>query len=183
MKNLLFFLTLILSLMLNAQEIKLNDFKLIAYDIEAKNVSILSYSTLDKNGKLNVYLKRHKDTVFYSYQLTNEEVEKVNQLSFGKLQDFVVRKKLDKSTYYAGNRNYINFKVKNNNEKLCFIPPFMSSSFNDIIDLLKEKVYKQDDSARISEFEINFDQIKNDIQKQNEIDNYLPEKSLPPIRK
>ncbi|ASW72851.1 hypothetical protein CJF12_04585 [Chryseobacterium piperi] len=59
----------------------------------------------------------------------------------------------------------------------------MSSSFNDIIDLLKEKVYKQDDSARISEFEINFDQIKNDIQKQNEIDNYLPEKSLPPIRK
>lgn len=78
--------------MSNAQEIKLNDFEFIAYDIEAKNVSILSYSTLDKNGKLNVYLKRDKDTVFYSYQLTNEEVEKVNQLSFRKLQDFVMQK-------------------------------------------------------------------------------------------
>ncbi|SKB93604.1 hypothetical protein [Chryseobacterium balustinum] len=63
MKNLLLFLTLILNLMLNAQEIKLNDFKFIAYDIEAKNVSILSYSTLDKNGKLNVYLKRDKDWI------------------------------------------------------------------------------------------------------------------------
>lgn len=184
MKNLLILLTLILNLMLNAQEIKLNDFKFIAYDIEDKNVSVLSYSTLDKNGKLNVYLKRDKDTVFYSYQLTNKEVEKVNQLSFRKLQDFVVQKKLDNSTYYAGNRNYINFKVENNRERLCFIPPFMNSRFNDIIGFIKEKIYKQDESARISEFEINFEKIKKDILKQNEIDNYLPQKkSPPPIRK
>ncbi|ASW72850.1 hypothetical protein CJF12_00160 [Chryseobacterium piperi] len=62
--------------MLNAQEIKLNDFKLIAYDIEAKNVSILSYSTLDKNGKLNVYLKRHKDTVFIPINLRMKKLKK-----------------------------------------------------------------------------------------------------------
>jgi hypothetical protein len=179
MKNLLFFLTLILSLMLDGQKIELNDFKLIAYDIEATDVSILSYSTLDKNGKLKVYLKRYKDTVFYSYQLTNEEIERVNQLSSGKLQDFVVRKKLEKDTYYAGNRYYINLKVKSNNQKLCFIPPFMNSRFNDIVELLNEKIYRQDDSVRISEFEINFEQIKNDILKQNEVDNYLPQKKLP----
>ncbi|MBL1222494.1 hypothetical protein JET18_16700 [Chryseobacterium sp. L7] len=183
MKNLLLFLTLLLSLIFNAQKIKLSDFKLVAYDIEAKDISILSYSTLDKNGKLNVYLKRYQDTVFYSYQLTNEEIEKVNQLFSGKLQDFVIHKELEKDTYYAGNRNYINFKVKDNNEKLCFIPPFMALRFNEIIDLLKEKIYKQDESARISEFKINFEHIKKDILKQSEIDNYLPPKNNPPLRK
>src|SRR5690606_38639193 len=106
MKNLLLFFALILSLALSAQKIKLKDFKLVVYDIETKNVSILSYSIIDENGVLKVYLKRYKDTVFYSYQLTNEEIEKVNQLFSGSLQNFVASKELEKGSYYAGNRNY-----------------------------------------------------------------------------
>ncbi len=180
MKNLLLFFALILSLALSAQKIKLKDFKLVVYDIETKNVSILSYSIIDENGVLKVYLKRYKDTVFYSYQLTNEEIEKVNQLFSGSLQNFVASKELEKGSYYAGNRNYINFKVKNNNEKLCFVPPFMNTKFNEIIDLLKEKIYKQDESAKTSEFKIDFEKVKNEILKQNEIDNYLPKKESPP---
>ena len=112
MKNLLFFLTLILSITLTAQKIKLNDFKLVAYDIETKNVSILSYSTIDRNGVLKVYIKGYKGSAFYSYQLTNEEIEKVNQLSSEELQSFVARKELEKGMHYAGNRNYITFKTK-----------------------------------------------------------------------
>ncbi len=180
MKNLLFFIALLLSATLAAQKIKINNFRLVAYDIEDKNVSILSYSTIDRNGVLKVYIKGYKGSAFYSYQLTNEEIEKVNQLSSEELQSFVARKELEKGMHYAGNRNYITFKTKKNSEKLCFIPPFMDSGFNEVIDLLEEKIYKQDESAKSPKFEIDFEKIKNDILKQNEIDNYLPQKDLPP---
>ena len=47
-----------LSLTINSQKIKLDDFKFVVYDIENNTVSISSYSTLDKNGVLRVYLKK-----------------------------------------------------------------------------------------------------------------------------
>jgi hypothetical protein len=171
---------LILSCSLDTHKNKFTDFKFVVYDIENNTVSISSYSILDKNGVLRVYLKRYNDTVFYKYQLTKEEIEKVNKLSSDKLQNFVEKKQLENNSYYAGSRNYINFKVNNKNERLCFIQPFMSSEFSEIIDLLTEKIYKQDETAITSEFKINFEAIKNDILKQNEIDNYLPQKQLPP---
>jgi len=181
MRNLLCFMALVLSLVLNAQKNKLSDFKLVAYDITAKHVSILSYSTIDINGVLKVYIdKSNTGLDFYSYQLTNEEIEKVNQLSSGKLQSFVARKELKKNMHYAGNRNFLSFQNKRNEEKLCFIQPFMNTKFNEIIDLLEEKIYKQDESAKAPEFEIDFENIKKEILKQNEINNYLPQKELPP---
>jgi len=96
------------------------------------------------------------------------------------LQNFVDKKQLENNSYYAGSRNYINFKVKNKDERLCFIQPFMSPEFSEIMDLLTEKIYKQDEIAITSGFKIDFEAIKNDILKQNEIDNYLPQKRLPP---
>lgn len=186
MKKLLFIGALILSILfilsvaINPQKNKLSNFKLVVYDIENSTVSISSYSTLDKNGILKVCLKRYHDTVFYKYQLTKEEIEKVNKLSSSKLQNFVDKKQLENNSYYAGSRNYINFKVKNKDERLCFIQPFMSPEFSEIMDLLTEKIYKQDETAITSGFKIDFEAIKNNILKQNEIDNYLPQKQLPP---
>ncbi|HCM34207.1 MAG: hypothetical protein E6Q35_10305 [Chryseobacterium cucumeris] len=186
MKKLLFIgasilsILFILSVTINSQKIKLSNFKFVVYDIENNTVSISSYSTLDKNGVLRVYLKRYNDTVFYKYQLTKEEIEKVNKLSSKKLQNFVEKKQLENNSYYAGSRNYMNFKVKNKDEKLCFIQPFMSSEFSEIMNLLTEKIYKQDETAITSGFKIDFEAIRNDILRQNEIDNYLPQKQLPP---
>lgn len=186
MKKLFFFSALLISILfilsvtLNPQKIKLSNFKLVVYDIENNTASISSYSTLDKNGILKVCLKRYHDTAFYKYQLTKEEIEKVNKLSSNTLENFVIKKQLDKNHNYAGNRNYINFNVKDKDERLCFIQPFMSSEFSEIVDLLTEKIYKQDETARTSGFKIDFEAIKNDILKQNEIDNYLPQKQLPP---
>lgn len=169
-----------LSLTINSQKNKLTDFKFVVYDIENDIISISSYSTLDKNGVLSVYLKKYNNNVFYKYQLTREEIEKVNKLSSSKLQNFVDKKQLENNTYYSGSRNYINFKVKNKDERLCFIQPFMSSEFSEIMNLLTEKIYKQDESAITTAFKIDFETIKNDILKQNKIDNYLPQKQLPP---
>ena len=181
MKKKLLFIVLFIGVLLNAQELKFNDFKLITYDIESDNTIIIhSYSSIHKDGILHVYLKRYKDTVFYKYQLTKDEIDQVNQLPSKKLEDFVVKKQLEKNHFYAGNRNYITFKVGKNNDKLCFIKTFMDSDFNRIITLLEDKIYKQDELAKSANFTIDFESIKKEILKQNEINSYLPQKQLPP---
>lgn len=181
MKKGLLLTILFAGVLFSAQTLKLDDFKLITYDTESDNrISIHSYSKINKQGILNVYLKRYKDIVFYQYQLTKDEIEKVNQLSSKKMEDFVVKKQLDKNQGYAGNRNYITFQVGKNKDKLCFIKPFMDPNFNSVISLLEDKIYKQDESAKSSGFTIDFESIKNEIIKQNDIDNYLPQKQLPP---
>lgn len=191
MKKLLFLAVMALciafsvSFILGAKKSQLNDFKLVTYDIDNNSIEISSYSTLNKNGMLKVCLKRYTDTAFYNYQLSKDEVEKVNKLSSNKLQNFVIKKQLDKNYGYAGSRNYLNFKVKNRDERLCFIQPFMNPEFNEIINLLTDKIYKQDKTALTSKFEIDFRAIKQEILKQSEVDNYLPQKQFPstPMRK
>ncbi|MFZ4930159.1 hypothetical protein [Chryseobacterium sp. Mn2064] len=186
MKKLLFLVILTLcigfslSLTLGGDKPQLDDFKLVTYDINNNGIEISSYSTVDKNGMLKVCLKRYTDTAFYNYQLSKDEIEKINKLTSNKLQNFVIKKQLDKNYGYAGSRNYLNFKVKNRDERLCFIQPFMNPEFNEVINLLTDKIYKQDETALTSNFKIDFRKIKGEILKQNEIDNYLPQKQLPP---
>ncbi|WP_156173193.1 hypothetical protein [Chryseobacterium gallinarum] len=181
MKKIFLLIVLCTGVLFNAQKLKLGDFKLITYDVEpSNNIKIYSYSKIDKQGILSVYLKRSRDEVYYKYQLTEDEIEKINQLSSKKMKDFVVKKQLDKNQGYAGNRNYITFQVGGKKDKLCFINPFMDAGFNNIINLLKDKIYKQDDLAKSADFTIDFESAKKEIITQDEIDNYLPQKQLPP---
>lgn len=181
MKKIFLLIVLCIGVLFNAQKMKLDDFKLITYEVDPiNNVNIHSYSIIDKQGFLKVYLKRSKDIVYYKYQLTKDEIEKINQLSSKKMKDFVAKKQLDKNQGYAGNRNYITFQVGGKKDKLCFINPFMDAGFNNIINLLEDKIYKQDDLAKSADFTIDFESAKKEIITQNEIDNYLPQKQLPP---
>lgn len=186
MKKLLFFTTLILcigiclSLTLGSKKSKLNDFKFASYEVENNGISISSYSTLDENGILMVFLKRYKDSAFYKYQLTKDEVEIVNRLSSKKLQDFVIKKKFEQGSGYSGSLKYLSFKKGGKIENLCFIRPFMNNEFNESIILLESKIFSQNDSCKISKFSIDFDKVKMEILKQEQIDNYLPKKQTLP---
>lgn len=190
MKKLLFFAAIILcvgtclSLTFCSTKSKLNDFKLVSYDVENNGILISAYSTLDKNGVLKVFLRRNKDTVFYRYQLSKDEIENVNKLSSKKLQDFIIKKKFEPGSGYSGSLNYLTFKTNKTKEKLCFILPFMDNEFKESIQLLENKIFSQNDSCRISRFNIDFDNTKKEILKQEQIDNYLPKKqALPPPMK
>ena len=56
----------------------------------------------------------------------------------------------------------------------------MSDEYTEVINMLSDKIYKQDDSTKTKKFAIDFNKIKAEILKQNKIDNYLPKKELPP---
>jgi len=190
MKKLLFFAAIILCIGIClshtfcSPKSKLNDFKLVSYGVENNGILISSYSTLDEKGILKVFLKRYNDSAYYKYQLTKNEIESVNKLSSKKLKDFIVKKKFEPGTGYSGSSNYLSFKIDNRNENLCFILPFMDTQFKESIQMLENKIYSQNDSCRISEFNIDFENTKKEILKQEHIDNYLPKKqSLPPPMK
>ena len=56
----------------------------------------------------------------------------------------------------------------------------MNSEFLKILNSLEEKIYSQQSSAEVPTFNIDFNKLEKDILKQNQIDNYLPQKTLPP---
>ena len=181
MKKLIIILSLFLSIFSSAQNNELTDFKFISYDIDSENnVTINSYSSIDKNGLLNVYMEENEIPTYYSYKLSTDELDKIKKVFNNNLHDYIEKKELGPNTFYAGNRNYITSTINKKTKKICFIEPFMKVEFNEIISLLNEKNYLQDDSAKTSKFKINFKSIKKEIILQNQIDNYLPEKKLPP---
>lgn len=190
MKKLLFFAAIILcigtclSLTFCSTNSKLNDFKLVSYEIQNNEVEISSYSTIDENGVLKVFLKRYSDSAFYKYQLNSDDIKIINKLSSKKLQEFVVKKEFEEGSGYSGSLNYLSFKTQKRNEKLCFILPFMDNQFNEGITLLENKIFSQNDSCRTTKFKIDFEKTKSEILKQAQTDNYLPKKqSLPPPMK
>ncbi|AZA47052.1 hypothetical protein EG346_02045 [Chryseobacterium carnipullorum] len=187
MKKLLFLTAIILcigiclSLTFCSTKSKLNDFKLVSYDVENNGILISSYSAFDEKGILKVFLKRYNDSAYYKYQLTKNEIESINKLSSKKLKDFIIKKKFEPGSGYSGSSNYLSFKIDNKNENLCFILPFMDNEFNESISLLESKIFSQNDSCKISGFNIDFEKVRREITKQEQIDNYLPKKqSLPP---
>lgn len=171
---------LILSCSLDTDKNKLVGFKLVTYEIQNNEIEISSYSTIDENGVLKVFLKRYVDSAFYKYQLSSDDIKNLNKLSSKKLQEFVIKKKFEEGTGYSGSPNFLSFKTQKRNEKLCFILPFMDNDFNESISSLESKIYSQKDSCRTAKFKIDFEKIKSEILKQTQIDNYLPQKVLPP---
>ncbi|AZA87895.1 hypothetical protein EG349_14345 [Chryseobacterium shandongense] len=181
MKNIFLLLTFLLSFTGLAQKIKLENFQLVSYDINSSNkVEFNSYSTIDRNGKLNVYIDGYKGKTYYSYQLSENEIKTVNDLDKENLESFVAKKHLDPNHGYAGSRNYISFQKNGKKKEICFILPFMNSEFLKILNSLEEKIYSQQSSAEVPTFNIDFNKLEKDILKQNQIDNYLPQKTLPP---
>ncbi|MCE3074861.1 hypothetical protein [Chryseobacterium gwangjuense] len=181
MKHLFLLLTFILGFTSCAQKVKIENFNLISYDINSSNkVEFKSYSTIDKNGKLNVYINGYKGETYYSYQLNDEEITIINQLDKDNLEYFISKKQLEPNHFYAGDRDYISFQKKKKKKEICFILPLMSQEFQGILKMLEDKIYSQQNTAEISKFNIDFNQLEKNILKQNQIDNYLPQKTLPP---
>ncbi len=180
MKKKILFVFLIQIVLISCQK-KVSYFRLISYDVESDNhLKINAYSLLDKNGELNVYLDRERDKVFYKYKLSENELDQIYSLSKDKLENYVAKKALDQNQGYAGSRNFISFKVNGKEDKLCFVLPFMNSDFSKVIDSLEAKIYQQDESSTTEKFSIDLKKIEKEIVNQNQIDNYLPSKQLPP---
>jgi hypothetical protein len=93
MKTKLLFLLLIQIIFVSCQK-KVTDFKLVSYDIKSNNeLSISAYTTLDKDGVLNVYLDRERDKVYYQYKLSQSELDEINSLSDKNLDKYVIKKR------------------------------------------------------------------------------------------
>ncbi|SDH17240.1 hypothetical protein SAMN05421827_11841 [Pedobacter terrae] len=181
MKNILFYLILLLSFNCFAQKIRVQNFRLISYGItSSRNIEIDSYSTIDPDGRLNIYVNGNSGAAYYTAQLSDDEINVVNKLAEKDLRSFIRTKKLSTGMYYAGGRDYISFNQGKTQSSMCFIAPFMTEEFNEVIGLLTDKIYKQDDSTKMKQFKIDFIKIKAEIYRQGKIDNFLPKKELPP---
>ncbi|SHM42375.1 hypothetical protein [Chryseobacterium polytrichastri] len=181
MKNIFLLLTFILGFTSYAQKVELENFQLTSYDINSSDkIEFSSYSTIDKNGMLNVYINGYKTETYYSYQLNDAEIKSINKLGKEDLENFIAKRQLDPNHFYAGNRNYISFQKNGKKKEICFILPLMNSEFSEVLKMLEKTIYSQQNVAKISKFDIDFNKLQIDILKQNQIDNYLPQKQLPP---
>ncbi|MFC3356024.1 hypothetical protein [Sphingobacterium zeae] len=172
-------LILLFSLRAERNKVMFENLVFVTYDHQGDNMKIGSYSTLDKKGLLSVFLNREKDSVYYKYQLTDDELAKVKFLSSKKLKNFVIKRELDVGMGYAGSCNYLSYKIGNDEDKICFIQPFMDKDFNEAVMVIDSKVFIQRDSFKVARFNIDFENIKKEILRQETFDSYLPKKQLP----
>lgn len=157
------------------------DLKFVEYEVNSKNqIKIEMYSELDSSNYLNVYMLENNKPVYYKYKLESALLVKLDSLNKKNFEVYIQSKKLKENHFYGGNRNFLSLKNNTTEQKICFIQPFMNSEFNLVIDSLQEIIYSQNEALKSSKFKINFKALKKEISLQNKINNYLPEKQLPP---
>ena len=160
---------------------QITNLNFVEYDVDSKNqIKIEMYSELDTLNYLNVYILEDNKPAYYKYKLDSALLVKLDSLNKKNFETFIQSKKLEENHFYAGNKNFLSLKNSTTEQKICFIQPFMNSEFNLVIDSLQEIIYSQNEALKSSKFKINFKTIKKEIIKQNKINNYLPEKQLPP---
>ena len=160
------------------QKLKLENLKIVDFEIEANHIKIKSYATLEKNGDLIVYSDSWDGKNYFKYKLTDEEINVINSLDEKNLDSFVFKKELNKNQYFAGNPKFISYKRNGKKKSLCFIEPFMSDEFKSILKILNSKIYKYDETAKIEFQNTDFNKLKTEITERSKIDNYLPVKSV-----
>jgi len=179
MKNIISLFAILLTFFVNAQKLTIQYLKIADYDLGSNSdVEIKSHSTLDKKGNLIVYSDSWDGKNYFKYQLSQEEINKINLLVSKDLESFIKQKQLDKNQYFAGSRRFITFKVNGKIKSLCFIQPFMTDYFKDLLKVLDKKIYSHDASAIIIMPSSDFEDTKKEIIKREQIDNYLPHKAV-----
>lgn len=164
---------------INAQKLKLKNFILTDYEIEQNdNIYIKSFSIIDQKGNLKVYSDSYDGKNYFEYKLSTAEIEEINLLAKQSLESWIKQKQLKKNQFFAGSRRMIRFENNRKLESLCFIEPFMSEEFMNILKILNDKIYKHDSLAKIESFTVDFEKIKKEILKRNKIDSYLPDKAV-----
>lgn len=178
MQRILVICLVLIASFLNAQNLKIKNFKIVDYEITNDGiVEISTHSTIDKKGNLIVYSDSWDGKNYFQYQLTHDEIEKLNILAEKDLQTFVKQKKLNNNEFFAGERKFITFFYKGKKKSLCFIEPFMNEEFKAILKSLK-KIYKHDEASKIAMLSTDFEETKKEIAEQEKIDNYLPKKAV-----
>lgn len=179
MEKILLILSILISLNSHSQKIKAIDFKIVDYEVKSnKNLDIKSFTIIGSNGILTVFSDSWDGKNYFQYKLSNEEINKINSLFEKELDSYVKQKQLNKNQYFAGNPRFITYKINGKKKSLCFIEPFMNSEFMDVIKILNSKIYKHDETAKISKNIEDFGKVKKEIIERSKIDNYLPVKAI-----
>ena len=179
MKNLIYILSIFISINSYSQKIKAIDFKIVDYEVEANNnLEIKSFAIIKNDGILTVFSDSWDGKNYFQYKLSDEEIDKINSLFEKELNSYIKQKQLNKNQYFAGNPRYISFEINGKKKSLCFIEPFMNNEFMDVLKILNSKIYKHDETAKISKKPEDFGKVKKEIIKRSKIDNYLPEKAV-----
>jgi hypothetical protein len=180
------FLTILSFNILNAQQnLKLN-FKRIELTYYETNgnplkINVINYVQINEYGIVTVHLYGNNGLKFYRYQLSNELMSQINSLMLGKdsLKKQLVKTKMDAGKYYAGSYNFIAF----DNQKLCFVQPYMSKAFNLIFSQLEDIILKQSENAEIDNPKFKIKEIEKRVLIEHKKSNYLPKIGQPPSMK
>ncbi|MGU3376571.1 hypothetical protein [Chryseobacterium sp. M5A1_1a] len=179
------FILLFAAGMFSAQKLTATDFKFAHFYLNKNNEILLtSFSSIDKNGNLNVYLEGYKETPYYSSPLEKNEINELNKLFSKPLDHYIIKEKVPKSTPLS-ERYYISYKIGGKEERLCFMEKYVTGDFVNAISILLDKIYMNVQKDTSKKVVIDTKNIKNEIIAQIKKDKTLPVLSFdsppPPI--
>ncbi|MBC9813435.1 hypothetical protein H9Y05_13235 [Crocinitomicaceae bacterium CZZ-1] len=171
MKNLVVVISLLLGTNLIAQKVKFENFKLVEYDCPPDQIQFFNITTIDSNGVVNIH--NGNGSLMFSHQLSENEIQELNDLFSKKLNAYIVKQKLNED--YYGLRFFISFDVNNKSKNLCYVSPFMNEQFNKTITRI---IYKKGSSTKVKS-SIDTEALEKQIKKQERID-VLPKRPVNP---
>jgi hypothetical protein len=120
--------------------------------------------------------------VYYSFQLSATELEKVNSIfnSTRPLKTYLVKTKLEENSMYAGSYDFYRVSYpKGAVDSICLIMPFVSGQFREINDLLSDIFYSRKGRIKIDHLAMPSDFFTS-LKKCYLKSKYLPEIKNPP---
>lgn len=118
--------------------------ELAHYRIKNDKVDFSSYFIIDSNGIFQSEARLYEGKEFSNYQLNDSAIKLLNELFNGEkpLREHMTVTELKQDEYYDGYNSYCAYVSlrTNKTDTLCFIPPFMSKSFNHLIESMYEQI-------------------------------------------
>ena len=175
------------------QSIKFKEIQFASFDVNSyrtnvkDSVFIALYCSINSTGLIKIYNPedlQDSPKVFYSYQLSPTDLEKISStFNLTKpLKSYLIKTKLEKNSMYAGSYEFYRISYLNNTvDSICLIPPFVSTAFRKIEEFFSDIFYSGKGRSKINHFAVPNNFLVS-LKLSYVGSKYLPEiKNLPPF--
>ncbi len=167
------------------KKIEYASFDVNSHRTEKKDSAYINmYFTLSDNGLIEINNKDdyHKTHTYYSFQLTDNEMKKLNFVfnQSKKMKSFLADTTMKENTFYAGSYQYYRVLYPNGTvDSICMIQSFINKDFEVASDCLDSILYLREDRKEIKHFDIPT-HFRNSLRYCYQNSKYLPEIKNPP---
>jgi len=121
---------------------------------------------INEKGIVIADIKTYKGPEHSTFMLSSEEIQLLNELFNDQtsLKSHKIKDRLEPRMHYAGSYYYLSVTNTNGkNEKLVYIPSFMTQRFYDIMDKIIQSVYKNKNKAFLKKSGLNTQKVIKEI--------------------